>query len=700
MLLGAAGGAVLGACISAAQLVPGGTLQSQSQRALHSYTYFASGSMNKSLTLLLLDPLLLGGAHGTPLGYIGTYNLPEISGYVGILPLMAFVGLLAKRHRHAAEGRDWWIWYVIAVVGILLVWGGFTPLGHLEHLLPLYNRQRLLARNWLEVDLALCVLFAVWVDRMLLTPRPPPPAVPQGRRRVPSSDVVLPLLPPLAVVGLQVVMLGGGPWFPHFLHVPTQVSYGTLWGNSLLLTIPSAIAVLAGWVVIRAPALGMRVPGLVAVVVVADLAFFNAMAQPDPQLGTAADPSAVPAHILAATVAAADGGPGGRPPRFALFNPDRYTTGHANAVGQPDLNVLRGISSVQGYGAIVDARYDASTGTHLQGNLSPTALADGTLRALDLGVLLTPAQYFVHLVRGPPGVSIGNSPGASTQLPPVGPDRSAPLPTTPAPPTPPAFVSSFLPPVGTEALGAGQTRIWYFGTVLAVGQVTVPVTTVPGSAARLRLGLLSADGTTVRWLAGPAAAPAGARLQVQVAGSPSSAGLVVVDTGGSAVTVGSAVIDTAGQGTYRLDGALRDLVTSPTWRWAGTIDGFAVFEQSPSGAVRVQPAGAGSARVVSASSAGDDVVEVRATRAVTLVRAQEFATGWQATMVRAHGRAVAPTALAVRRSGLVQAVTVPAGDHLVRFDYRPHRVDEGIAASGAGVLVALGLVSVAWRRRP
>jgi hypothetical protein len=183
-----------------------------------------------------------------------------------------------------------------------------------------------------------------------------------------------------------------------------------------------------------------------------------------------------------------------------------------------------------------------------------------------------------------------------------------------------------------------------------------------------------------------------------VPGFPSAAGLVIVDTGAAPVTVGSAVLDTAGQGTYRLDGGLRDIVASPTWRWVGTIDGFGAFEETPAGAVHVEPAGAGSARVVAATAWGGDRVALRAARPATLVRDQEFATGWQATLSPADGHGPS-VALPVHRHGLVQAVDVPAGDHVVSFRYRPHRVDEGLVASGVGILVALGLVSVAWRRR-
>ncbi len=43
---------------------------------------------------------------------------------------------------------------------------------------------------------------------------------------------------------------------------------------------------------------------------------------------------------------------------WRLFDPDRYYSVAAERLGQPDLTILRALSSVQGYGAVVDANYD------------------------------------------------------------------------------------------------------------------------------------------------------------------------------------------------------------------------------------------------------------------------------------------------------------------------------------------------------
>ena len=712
--LGAVAGAALGVMVGAAQLLPGSALQGSSQRAAHDLWYFTSGSMNKSLTVLLVDPLLLGGGHGVPLAYVGTYNLAEVCGYVGILPLMAVLGLLARRHRRSPEARRWWIWYVIAALGVVLVWGGFTPLGHLEYLVPLYNRQRLLARNWLEVDFALCVLLAVWVDRMLLGPAAEEDTAEQdhaqagaghdvGRwarlRRLPSS-VVLAWVPPALVVVLQVVLLAGGGWFPHTMHVPGPVSYGNLWPQGLLLTVPSALGVGAAWLVWRGRRLGpVRLGRLLVALVVADLAFFDVMAQVTAPTDTAASAASAPANALAATVAVAPRGPGGRAPRMALVDPDRYLTDRANAVGQPDLTVLRGLRSVQGYGALVSGAYDAATGAHTQGNLSPAALGAGTLQGLDLGVLLAPPEYFVHLLVPPTGVRL--SPIGDQPLPPGPPDRSpagAAADAAGAPPTPVRDLSQFFPaPSATTTLGAGGARTFFFGTVLAVSAVTLPATGSPGGG-RVRVGLLGPTGAGVRWLDGPAGEPAGAAIRLRAPGAPPAAGLVLAVVGGAGATVGTPELHTAGQGTYRLDGPMRDVVGLPTWRFTGTLDGFGVFEERPAGAAFVSPAGAGTARVVDAPPWGTDRIEVTTSAPATLVRNEAFADGWQAS-ITAAGRAGPAVAAPVERRGLVQAVRVPAGTHVVTFRYRPHRVLEGLALSTAGVLVALGLVIAGRRRR-
>jgi hypothetical protein len=749
VVVGAVTAVVLGLVLGAAQLIPGAAFQAQSQRAMHSYLYFASGSMNKSLTILGLDPLLLGGAHQWPLSFIGTFNLPEISSYIGILPVMGLLGLLARRHRRSSEAGQWWIWYVILVVGLFLTWGGFTPVAHLFYDIPLFNRQRLLSRNLLEVDLALAVIFAFWVDRMFtpaidaaavanaavanaaVEPAAVEPAAAQtaafdtptgrrhgGRRRW-TSDVVLPLVPPMAVVGLQVTLLAGGPWFPRLLHVPDAVTRATLAPLILVLTVPSLVAVSAAGLVIGRRRLGRRLPALLIAVLVVDLAVFNAGIQgtPDPHDASAA--SSATANRLPALVRAQGEGPAGEEHRVAMFDPDGFYPVESNRIGQPDLTMLRSLDSVQGYGAVVNERYDAETGTHLQLNLTPSALSGDKFDPLDLGLLVAPPEYFVHLVSRPPGFT-GNITNGAVPLPPVAPDRSAPPDRSRPGPTPSADYVFVSPPSPTATLTDGYPRTQYFGTVLSVTTVTVPIP-MPGQGA-LRIGLVSADGRTTSWL-GPPVAVAGASDIVATShrGPRRASGIVLLLMPTTAITrsaappatataatvapvaVGAAVVRTAGQGTYRVDGSLRDIVTAPGWRFVGTDGVFGVFsEPGALGRAWVTGDRSATARVVTDTAWGAETIRVDTGRPATLVRSVQYTSGWQATITsvaRGRSRNVASQSAEVRRLGLVQSVTVPAGIHLVRFAYRPADAYEGLALSAVGVMAVLVLAVWPWSTR-
>ncbi len=738
LVLGVAAGVALGLALAGAQLVPGALIQQQSQRAVHDYWYFTSGSMNKSLSLLGLDPLLLGSSGTFPVHFFATYSLPEVSSYIGIVPVMGVVGLLARRHRRSAESSQWWIWYAILVLGLVLTWGGFTPLGHVFFHLPLFNRQRLLARNLLEVDLAVAVLFAAWVDHMLLAPArvsqrspglppdstptptpdvqrdgpiPPGPSRPGWWSRLPGpggwrSDIVLPLIPPLAVFALQLVLLAGGTWFPHFLHVPGNVTRSSLWPLVAFLTIPSAIGAWGMWLVLRRQRLARLMPRLLTALVIVDLLVFNGFIQgaPDPSGATADSASA---NALAAFVAHQDPGPAGEQDRVALFDPDRYYSVAAERLGQPDLTILRGLSSVQGYGAVVDAIYDRGTDTHTQLNMKPAALGDGTFASLDLGVLAAAPEYFVHLVVAAPGSPVSIVTGA-TRLPPVGPSPHAPPDTSTPPPTSTGNYQYAPAPASTVTVVSGRARTQYFGTVLSVTSVSVPV---QSGSAPLRVGLLSPDGTHTNWIGPAAATGPGTGPTVSSAPTPASGIVLEVEPGAVAsgpspqrVVIGAAVVRSAGQGTYRLDGTLRDEVTPARWRYRGMIGPFSIFTQ-PSAAGLAWVVGGAHSRVhvVSTTPWGDETVRVTTARPAILVRSEQFATGWQATVTTAASRQAKARrhAAPVSRHGLIQAVPIPAGTSLVHFTYRPHRVLEGFFASGIGFIVLVGLVAwpVVRRRR-
>jgi hypothetical protein len=92
-----AGGAVLGVALSAIQWLPGLAVIGTSQRAGSSLELFSSGSLPYRWLLLMLVPDLLGGSGTwTQPSFFASYNLTEVTGYAGILPLVAAFALLAR----------------------------------------------------------------------------------------------------------------------------------------------------------------------------------------------------------------------------------------------------------------------------------------------------------------------------------------------------------------------------------------------------------------------------------------------------------------------------------------------------------------------------------------------------------------------------------------------------------------------------
>ena len=96
--------------LSAVQLLPGGEFVSLSQRHAENYAFFGSGSLRISWSSLLLVPNLFGGdgfLH-QPV-FFNDYNLPEVTGYVGLLPIVAVVAFAWRlvARRQDPDRADW-----------------------------------------------------------------------------------------------------------------------------------------------------------------------------------------------------------------------------------------------------------------------------------------------------------------------------------------------------------------------------------------------------------------------------------------------------------------------------------------------------------------------------------------------------------------------------------------------------------------
>lgn len=694
----AAGGALL---VGAVQWVPGIVYSAASQRASTTYAFFSSGSLPPQLTLFLVLPWLLGGylVHGQP-DYFGPYNLAELNPYIGILPVMAAFGLMGRRWWRRPSSRGWWVWYLLIAIGLLLAFGSYTPLGPVLHDVPLYGQQRTQSRNLVDVDVALAVLFACWLDQLRSAPgvasidAPVGPARSGGgpvrgrhrRRRhregiggwASGGALVLALVPVGVVVAVWVALRGGhgkvlstltGVSVPAGLEAPLH-GYVTQAGA---LAVVAAAVVLA----VRRWPRPWRLPALGAVVV-ADLLLFGAAQYTFATIPASATNATSP---LAAKVAVATGPHG----RFGVYDPTGEDPRQLYELGVPDLNVLHRLPSVGGYGSLLEARYADATGAHHYGALSAAALGGDTFDQLDLRILVAPPSAFAQAAPG----------------------------------------SGAPPVVSPRSVGTGSTASWLLGSSMKVSQVVLP-TAAPATVANdpqgLRMGLVDGAGR-VTWSQG-GLAPGGAGAASASFAPPVSAVAVVIANDGAQAQVLPAPAVQADGARWLLHGDLSDAVAPPHWSWAGSSGPFGLFRDERAQPMfwvtgtGGRPAPAAHLRLLRDTIWGAQTVRVSTPAPATVVRSVSGAPGWSATVtwlglggsrpVPAPG----PQPVPVRAHGLVQAVTVPAGTSTITWTYRPTSVVVGEVLSllglGGVAVLAMGLVVqrqrrlvlVARRRRP
>jgi hypothetical protein len=660
-------GVVLGVALGAVQWLPGIDAVQTSQRAVHSTALFDSGSLAPKWLLLSIVPGLFGGSgsFGQPT-YFASYGLSEVTGYVGLLPLVAAFALLG-RLRWRQRLPEWVIWHLIALVGVLLALGGNTVLGPVLVHLPLFGDQRLQSRNIMIADLALAVLLAYWVDIWLRGAR--------SRRRFPEPRQLLGLVPAVAAVAVVTVTLAWGAgmlrWLGLSAGMANQAGPSAPWLVPFLVLGLAAIAV-----VLWGQRLGRRNrERLVVCVVAVDVLIFTLLTvvQVAPGLTHSQPPGAPSSSALASSDSGIDAAPplvpvsdlvhGGR---FAVYDPGELDVGELSKLGVSDANVMTGTPSVEGYSSIVDNTYAQVTGSHQamgygQNVLDPTAIANGTLDQLDTTVLLTPSAYLITA------------------------DTTTPDPTD----------------TGQRHLATNQSATWYLGTPLDVTSVTVPVDGTPTDDPGIRVGLVGQSGSTL-WDA--PVVVSGQDLQVSVDGSRDIVAVRVV-AGARGIDLGPPVVATVEGATYTADGQLQDALVPPRWRF-GSIDGdFAVFDDSmarPVLTLRAEPGQAttgASVRATGGPRSEPTRAQVSSPAGITVVRAVAAIPGWTARWYPA-GSAV-PQALSVRRSGVVQVVTVPPGRGTVAWSYVAPGARLGIWLSLGGLVVVAGLNlgALAWRRR-
>lgn len=710
LVASAFGGIGLGLGLGAIQWVPGLTFLSRSQRGLGAYRFFGTGSLSwTTIAHLLLVPFLLGGNgnFGLPL-YRGGYNLPELTIGVGLLPLVAAGAYLPKlcaqtfstlrRVRSRLAGapagrpllgsvpprRRLGVWYVMGGLGLVLTLGTTTPLGHLLVYLPLYGAERLQNRNAVILDLVLAVLVGFFVDDIATTSaRPHAP----GRADPLSSPTrrLLALMPPGAALVLVVLA---------YLHPKgLEQRFGVARPTADLfirlapyLGVTVALAGAIGLFVL----LGHRLPGrsraaLLVLLVCLDIGVYVANAS-----FTAAPTNhlAGPTRLSAQLAALTGGG------RFAIYDPlVRAAPGYPEAlsdVGEPDLNIVRGARSVQGYGSIVSGAYQDATSTHDFEDLNPAVLGNGLANVLDLRVLLTLPAYLEEGIPPHSAVPVAGGPPVTAS--------GLPGPATDAP-APPRLAS------GPWTVPASGEQQWLLPSVSSVLRVAV----VLGARAGRRPASLEVG------FARPGHAPVlstvpviNGQVHLRLAAPQRAESVVVRNRSDRAVTIGAVVAVTHSPGArLLLDGSLQGALASPQWSYAGRLGPFTAFvNRDAAGLAWLQPTmsrrpdvhhrAAGRVRTVADASGGARQMLVTLTRPALLVRSVAYQPGWTAEFAPPGGGQArrAP----VERLGLLQAVRVPAGRYLVTWHYAPRGLLVGLGVTIGALAVAGGLVAVNRRR--
>jgi hypothetical protein len=729
------GGALLGVCLAAVQWLPGLAAISTSQRGNGSMVLFSSGSLPDRWLLLTLVPDLLGGSGSlTQPGFFAGYNLTEVTGYVGVLPLVAAFAMLARIRRdggsgpgvHGAAGRrwrppEWLIWHVLSATGIVLALGGNSPLAAVLYRLPLFGSQRLQSRNIIVLDLALAVLLAYWADQPFpATARSAARAgadtaaragaVARGRlRRVCShasravrsavgAETFLGLLPPVGVIAVVALGIGWGTGLLHWLGIGSTTAASVIGGLRPWLIPFGVIAAGAIVFVLAGPRMGPRARNLAcASLVAADLLVFTVLsvvtvAHTSPAAAAPAAASGAGAGAGSrATVAVVRSSPTrpvsalGYQGRFAIYDPGNYDYLDLNILGAPNLNDLSadGMPSVQGYTSIVDGTYASVTGSHQatgegQNALSPAAIGNSTLDTLDTSILLTVPGYLTTQA----GSGGGGAPAAG----PAG--------------------------AGERDVADGKSTQWYLGESVVVSRIDVPDANArEDAAAGTSIGLVTSDGST-RWIRARAVSPT--RLQVSVAPAviadavtvrleaarAGKAGATTAGTARARSVLGPPSVTAAGGQILAADGQLQNDLLSPHWGLAGYDGPFAVFTDrdadSPLSVSALPGRSSSGASVRYTTSVPGDVTSatVSSSRGLRLVRSVADIPGWSAIWQPARGQ---PATLSVQRDGIVQAVDVPPGRGTVTWRYVPPRFVPGVVISLIAAVLVLAF-AVAGRR--
>ena len=628
-----------GVALSLVQLLPGWGFVTLSERSQISYQFFGAGSIDWRWLSLLLSQGLLGdnGILGTP-RFFGSYNLPEVTGYVGLLAVTAVAAFCAQlaRRRSPAPRRVLACFLALVVVGLVLTMGNTTPVGPILHAIPLFGRTRLQSRNLAIVDLGATVLLGWWLDAVAR--RAPDEASLLGRRRLVTAA-------PAAFTALLCAIALVAPGFVTETLLAARGSSAIASGIRTTVAVSLVLAVLTVVLVAMSRRHLVAAARWLVVLALVDLLGFNVFFETGLVTGLK---SPFPDGALAARVL-------GRAGRTALVDPILVAYHDTAPIGLGNLNVFTRLPSVQGYGSLISERYNAVTGTRLLGTLDGCALAKGNFVPLRLAAMAVAANALVT--------------------------------STTEPSAPP----------GCGAQGAPRVVRRYFGRLHHVD--SIGFTFVRGHAGpHARVVLLDAHG---RVLAAPQhESPGGPALVVGFPTHPLAAGVELLDAQQRVLSTflrspGRLLIQLNTSMQIGLDQPAWRLVDV-----VGQLSFFRVASIVPSVWLTGGPRD-GSVRVVTRSNTGTLTVRVTAARATSVVRSEAWLPGWVASVATggAHARKVAVSPAGLIQSVAVPAgvSTVTFSYHAPHLRAG---IVASSAATLALLLSATWLVVVTRRRAP
>jgi hypothetical protein len=633
-------GFVWGLGIGLVQLLPGWSFINFSERSQVNYAFFGAGSLAVRWTSLLFTPDIFGGngAFGQP-AFFANYNLAEVTGYAGVLALVAGAAFLTRLTRRGWRGsdRDYMIYVVIGVVGMFATWGSFTPLGHIFRHIPLFGSTRLQSRNVILVDFPLAIMLGWWLQHVR-DARPELAGLGRRTRWVSAA-------PALIIVALSAALIGWGPWLISKIYISNgnPAFEASLKFSNILHLVIALVAALA---VIFLGRHSKRMFAVLMLVLVADLVVF-VMFTSTGLVGGQGPREA--SRSEAESLLHSNG-------RFALVDDEGGHTGVYRTIGEPNMNVFTHMASVQGYGALISNIYDDATGTHPQAFLNACHLASGTFTQLRLGAIAISATELMTSTAFTPNVP-----------------------------------KSCVKVVGSNEIDR------YFGEVLPVGSIELTgVDGKPISKGVSTVLLLNAKGRVIkgpRWTI-----PAGAtHADLNTTADVSAAGFVISSFSGAAI--GDAVMTPRGSSTsYRLDTDFQLAIANYKWRMTSTDGSFSVFKATSliPRAWLVTPS---SGRVTNIRTAtwGDAWVSVTLTKAGALERSEAYLPGWRATAV--NDVTSKTVQLKVSRAGLIEKIDVPQGKWVIHFHYHAPYIEVSSAATVVSLVLWIGVSSTLLVRR-